>query len=85
MIFIANKTREIEKDNYKLKKEISKLEENIKINKIEFIAHQNSSYLIKLYSLYFSEIKKNNTLNIVSIDQFTENNRNIQLINSENQ
>ena len=85
MIFIANKTREIEKDNYKLKKEISKLEENIKINKIEFIAHQNSSYLIKLYSLYFSEIKKNNTLNIVLIDQFTENNRNIQLINSENQ
>ena len=42
MIFIANKTREIEKKNINLKIEISKLNEDIKINKIEFITHQNS-------------------------------------------
>ena len=45
MIFIANNTREIEKNNVYLKKKISKISENLKINKIELATHQNSSYL----------------------------------------
>ena len=27
--------------------------ENIKVNKIELVVHQNSSYLKKMYKLYF--------------------------------
>jgi len=66
MIFIANKTREIEKKNINLKIEISKLNEDIKINKIEFITHQNSSYLKKLYSLYFPISKEIIIPNVIS-------------------
>ena len=46
MIFIANNTREIEKNNLNLKMKISKISENLKINKIELAAHQNSSYSV---------------------------------------
>ena len=84
MIFVANKTREIEKKNNNLKIEITKISENVKINKIELITHHNSSYLNKLYNLYFSELKKNNIPNVVSIKQFVKQDKNIELISSDN-
>ena len=84
MIFIANKTREIEKQNYNLKKNISKITDKIKINRIELLTHQNSSYLKKLYSIYFSELKKTDVPNIVSIKQFVDREKNIKLVNSNN-
>ena len=84
MIFVANKTREIEKKNNNLKIEISQISENIKINKIELITHKNSSYLKKLYSLYFSESKNSYVPNIVSIEQLITKDKNIKLVNSNN-
>ena len=51
IIFIANNTREIEKNNVYFKMKISKISENLKINKIELATHQNSSYLKNLYEL----------------------------------
>ena len=84
MIFIANKTREIEKSNINLKNEILKINENIKINKIELVTHQNNSYLRKLYSLYFSDSKKNNLSKIVSIKQISDNESNIKLVKTKN-
>jgi len=65
-------------------KEISKISENIKINKIELITHYNSSYLNKLYNLYFSDSKKNNIPDIVSIEQLIKEDTDIKLINSDN-
>ena len=84
MIFIANKTREIEKNNNNLQFKIAKLKEDVKINQIELIIHKNSSYLKKLYRLYFDYKIKNNTPNIVSIEQFLKKEKNIQLINTDN-
>ena len=84
MIFVANKTREIEKKNNNLKIEISQISENIKINKIELITHKNSSYLHKLHNLYFSTLKRNNISNIVSIEEFLKKDKNIKLVNSDN-
>ena len=80
MIFIANKTRELEKNNQKIKIEISKISDDIKINKIELITHKNSNYLTKLYSLYFSDQEKRTLPNIISLNQFSKDNRNIKLI-----
>ena len=57
MIFIANNTREIEKNNLNLKMKISKISENLKINKIELATHQNSSYLKTLYDCIFMKLK----------------------------
>ena len=84
MIFIANKTRDIEKNNNILNKKISKITEDVKINKIELITHKNSSYLKKLYSLYFSESKNSYVPNIVSIEQLITKDKNIKLVNSNN-
>ena len=53
MIFVANNSRELEKDNKKLNKKINKISQDIKINKIELTAHQNTSYLNKLYSFSY--------------------------------
>ena len=62
MIYVANNTREIEKNNLNLKMNISKISENLKINKIELAAHQNSSYLKTLYELYFYKTQNNKYL-----------------------
>ena len=84
MIFIANKTREIEKNNNNLKLEISKINEDIKINKIELITHQNSSYLKTLYELYFYETQNNNVPLIVKMEELSNQDKNIKLVSSNN-
>ena len=83
MIFIANKSREIEKNNIYLKIEIFRIKENIKINKIELITHQNNSYLEKLYSLYFQDSDKYKIPNIVSINQVFKKDQNVKLVNTK--
>ena len=67
MIFVANNTREIEKNNHNLKIKISEISENLKINKIELATHKNASYLNKLYKLYFFEVPNSNIPQIVKI------------------
>jgi len=84
MIFVANKTRDIEKKNNNLKIEIVKISEDVKINKIELITHLNSSYLKKMHKLYFLNSNNNNVPNIVSIHQLTNKDKNIKLVNSNN-
>ena len=84
MIFIANNTREIEKNNVYLKMKISKISENLKINKIELATHQNSSYLKTLYELYFYESQNNNVPLIVKFKELSNQNKNIRLVSSNN-
>ena len=84
MIFIANKSREVEKENQNLNFKISKISENLKINKIELAAHQNSSYLKTLYELYFYEIQKNNVPLIVKLEELSDQDKNIRLVSSNN-
>ena len=84
MIFIANNTREIEKNNLNLKMNISKISENLKINKIELATHQNSSYLKTLYELYFYESQNNNVPLIVKMEELSNEDKNIKLVSSNN-
>ena len=84
MIFIANNTREIEKNNLNLKMKISKISEKLKINKIELAAHKNSSYLKILYELYYYETKNNNIPFIVKIKELSNQDKNIKLVSSNN-
>ncbi len=80
MIFVANKTREIEKNNNNLKLEISKINENLKINEIEFTFHKNTSYLKKLYSLYFNETNSNKLPQVISFKQLSKDEKIINLV-----
>ena len=84
VIYIANKTREIEKENNELKIKISKINTNIKINEVELITHQNSSYLKKLYSLYFSEKINYHSPNLLTINQISIKDKNLKYVKSNN-
>ncbi len=84
MIFVANNTREIEKNNHNLKIKISEISENLKINKIELATHKNASYLNKLYKLYFFEVPNSNIPQIVKIEELSMQNKNIKLVSSNN-
>ena len=84
MIFIANNTREIEKNNHNLKMKISTISENLKINKIELATYQNSSYLKTLYKLYFYDTQKNDVPDIVKIEELSNQDKNIKLVSSNN-
>ena len=84
MIFIANNTREIEKNNQNLKMKISKISENLKINKIELAAHQSSSYLKTLHALYFYETQNDNLPLIVKMKELSNQDKNIKLVSSNN-
>ena len=84
MIFIANKTREIEKNNSNLKVQISKITKDIKINKIEFITHQNTNYLKNLYSMYLFEKNDNYIPKIITIEQLLKKDQNIKLVKTNN-
>ena len=84
MIFIANNTREIEKNNLNLKMKISKISENIKINNIELATHQNSSYLKTLYQLYFYETQNKNVPPIIKMKELSNQDKNIKLVSSNN-
>ena len=84
MIFNANNTREVEKDNHNLKSKISKVSENLKINKVELATHQNSSYLKTLYELYFYESQNNNVPLIVKLKELSNQDKNIKLVSSNN-
>ena len=84
MIFIANNTREIEKNNHNLKIKISKISENLKINKIELATHQKSSYLKTMYELYFDETQNDNVPFIVKMEELSNQDNNIKLVSSNN-
>jgi len=84
MIFIANNTREIEKNNLNLKIKISKISENLKINKIELATHQNSSYLKSMYELYFGGSQNDNVPLIVKMKELSNQDKNIKLVSSNN-
>ncbi len=84
MIYIANKTREIEKNNNNLISEILKINDDLKINKIELLTHQNNSYLKKLYSIYISNLGENKIPNVISINQISKKEQNIKLVKTNN-
>ena len=53
-IFLGNLTRKLELSNNVKQENIQKLEEQLKINKIEYAFYNNLNYLKKLYEIYFS-------------------------------
>ncbi len=53
-IFSGNLTRKLEVTNHQIKLNIEKEIEQLQVNKIEFSFNNNSDYLKKLHSIYFS-------------------------------
>lgn len=79
---MANITRKLELANNQIINDIKKQEENLSINKIEFTYHNNTDYLKKLHSLYFSYEEKNLEKRIVKLSDISNiNNYSLTLVN----
>ena len=52
LLYFGNLTRSIEDQNDKLSKEISLLENQLKINEVEYTMHSNYSYLKRLKNIF---------------------------------
>tara|TARA_B100001029_G_C14653188_1_gene230440 strand:+ start:84 stop:398 length:315 start_codon:yes stop_codon:yes gene_type:complete len=74
VLYFANITKNIEKENFVLLSKIEKLEEQININEIEFSYYKSYEYLTKMHKIYFEIPEKNNFSNIVSFHDFKKQN-----------
>ena len=57
LLYFANITRSIEKENFALKDQIKFAKDQININEIEFNLYNSYDYLVRLQNIYFD--KKN--------------------------
>ena len=81
-IFLGNLTRKLELSNNKKLENIEKLEEQLKVNKIEYSFYNNADYLKKLHRIYFSHEEISLEKKIVDIKNISNTKANeIILIN----
>ena len=74
LLYFANVTRNIEKENFVLLSKIKKLEDQININEIEFSYYNSYEYLIKMHKIYFEIPKENNLNKRISFYNFKKQN-----------
>ncbi len=60
LLYFANVTRSIEKENLALKEQIEYFEDQLNINEIEFNLYNSYDYLKKMQKIYFAQSKNNN-------------------------
>jgi len=70
-IFNGNLTRKLEITNNQIKLNIQKEIEQLQVNKIEFSFYNNSDYLKKLHSIYFSVDENYPEKNILSLSNIS--------------
>ena len=74
LLYFANITRNIEKENFVLLSKIKKLEDQININEIEFSYYNSYEYLIKMHKIYFEVPDEQNLNNRISFHNFKKQN-----------
>ena len=74
LLYFANITRNIEKENFVLLSKIKKLEDQININEIEFSYYNSYEYLIKMHKIYFEITDEKNLNNRISFHNFKKQN-----------
>ncbi|SVA46806.1 uncharacterized protein METZ01_LOCUS99660 [marine metagenome] len=84
-MYLGNVSREIEKQNYTLEKKINFINDQIRINEIEFSLYHNYGYLKKLHKVYFDgeqfESFSNKRLSFVDIQK--KNFKNIYTVGTQ--
>ena len=74
LLYFANITRTIEKENLVLLSKIKKLEDQININEIEFSYYNSYEYLVKMHKIYFEIPEEKNLYNRISFHDFKKQN-----------
>ena len=72
LLYFANITRKIEKENYVLKNQINNIQEQININEIEFSVFNSYEYLLKMQSIYFEKNDNVSFNNRISFNDFKD-------------
>ena len=72
LLYFANITRKIEKENYVLKNQINNIQEQININEIEFSIFNSYEYLLKMQSIYFEKNDNVSFNNRISFNDFKD-------------
>ncbi len=84
LLYFGSISKEIKKENKQLEMLISKFNEQIKINEIEFTLHSKQSYLKKLQKIYFdinnTDSFKNTRINLKEFEK--KELKNIYMISS---
>ena len=74
LLYFANITRNIEKENVVLENKIKKTNDQININEIEFSFYNSYDYLIKMQKIYFEIPQENNFDKRISFYNFKNQN-----------
>ena len=74
LLYFANLTRNIEKENLSLLKDIKYFEEQININEIEYSLYDNYEYLQKMQNIYFDKSEIINLEKRISFNDFINKN-----------
>ena len=84
LLYFGNFTGKIEKENKQLEIEILKLNEQLKINEVEYNLYNNYSYLKKLQKIYFDANTENlHENNFISLKDFNNTElKNIYMVSS---
>ena len=74
LLYFANITRNIEKENFVLLSKIKKTEDQINKNEIELSFYSSYEYLIKMHKIYFEISEEKNFNNRISFHDFKKQN-----------
>ena len=75
LLYFGKLTRQIEKDIDISLSKINNLKTLIKINELEYTAHTNTNYLLKLKSIYLADNKEDEAvLNYIDLENFKKKN-----------
>ena len=84
LLYFGNISKKIEKENKQLEIQISKFNEQLKINEVEFTLHTQNSYLKKLQKIYFDtdnmDSFENTRMNLIDFEK--KELRNIYMVSS---
>ena len=76
LLYFANITRKIEKENLILNNKISHIKEQININEIEFSLYTSYDYLLSIQQIYFQKVESNGFNNRISFNNLKKRNLN---------
>ena len=76
LLYFANITRKIEKENFTLNNQINIIKDQLNINEIEYNIYNNYEYLVKMKKLYFDNNININYDNRISFNDLESKNLN---------
>ena len=74
LLYLGDISRDLEKENFILKKQISLINEQININEIEFSLHTSYDYLKKLQKIYLLDNQEDFLVKRISFYDFKNQN-----------